>query len=111
MSISRSAVAKLETDKGMPDVNNLKIMAQLLNVSVDYLPDADAIYALISKKKMSKAEWIHFQAPEAKFIFPPPIKSVVSGFIGSYVVSLSSIRPFALLRIRDTLCPIMFLRS
>jgi len=110
MSISRSAVAKWETDKGMPDVNNLKIMAQLLNVSVDYLPDADAIYALISKKKMSKAEWIHFQAPAAKFI-PIPIKSVVSGFIGSYVVSLSSIRPFALLRIRDTLCPIMFLRS
>ena len=39
MNVSRSAVAKWETDKGMPDVNNLKIMAQLLNVSVDYLLD------------------------------------------------------------------------
>jgi Predicted transcriptional regulators len=97
MSVSRSAVAKWETDKGMPDVNNLKVMAQLLNVSVDYLLDddenitfnelkeaidlndyektgkcrdkrdaccvakhrnADAIYALISSRKMSKAEWI-----------------------------------------------------
>jgi transcriptional regulator with XRE-family HTH domain len=97
MSVSRSAVAKWETDKGMPDVNNLKVMAQLLNVSVDYLlddesqisfseireainledyektgkcrdkrdavcyakhQDASAIYALISKKKMTKAEWI-----------------------------------------------------
>lgn len=37
MNVSRSAVAKWETDKGMPDVNNLKVMAQLLNVSVDYL--------------------------------------------------------------------------
>ena len=37
MSVSRSAIAKWETDKGMPDVNNLKVMAQLLNVSVDYL--------------------------------------------------------------------------
>lgn len=30
-----------EEDKGMPDVNNLKVMAQLLDVSVDYLLDED----------------------------------------------------------------------
>lgn len=41
MSVSRSAIAKWETDKGMPDVNNLKVMAQLLNVSLDYLLDED----------------------------------------------------------------------
>ncbi|MCR5234760.1 MAG: helix-turn-helix domain-containing protein [Lachnospiraceae bacterium] len=41
MNVSRSAVAKWETDKGMPDVNNLKVMSQLLNVSVDYLLDED----------------------------------------------------------------------
>ena len=41
MNVSRSAVAKWETDKGMPDVNNLKVMAQLLKVSVDYLLDED----------------------------------------------------------------------
>ena len=41
MSASRSAIAKWETDKGMPDVNNLKVMAQLLDVSVDYLLDED----------------------------------------------------------------------
>jgi len=97
MSVSRSAVAKWESDKGMPDVNNLKVMAQLLDVSVDYLLDedeklsfnetreavdldsfevtgncrdkedaacysrfneADAIYPLIRRKKMSKAEWL-----------------------------------------------------
>ena len=39
MSVSRSAIAKWETDKGMPDVNNLKVIAQLLNVSVDDLLD------------------------------------------------------------------------
>lgn len=37
MSVSRSAVAKWESDKGMPDVNNLKMMSQLLDVSLDYL--------------------------------------------------------------------------
>ena len=97
MSVSRSAIAKWESDKGMPDVNNLKVLAQLLDVSVDYLLDedeklsfnetkeaieldsfevsgkcrdkkdaacyaryrgADAIYPLIRKKKMSRAEWL-----------------------------------------------------
>ena len=37
LCVSRSAVAKWETDKGMPDVNNLKAMAQFLGVSVDFL--------------------------------------------------------------------------
>ena len=41
LSVSRSAVAKWESDKGMPDVNNLKVIAQLLDVSVDYLLDED----------------------------------------------------------------------
>jgi transcriptional regulator with XRE-family HTH domain len=39
MSVSRSAIAKWETDKGLPDVGTLKILARLLNVSVDYLLD------------------------------------------------------------------------
>jgi len=39
MSVSRSAVAKWETDKGLPDVGNLKMLARMLNVSVDHLLD------------------------------------------------------------------------
>lgn len=97
LSVSRSAVAKWESDKGMPDVNNLKAMAQLLDISVDYLldeneklsfnetkesidldlfeitgkcrdkkdaaccfkfSDADAVYPLIRRKRMNKAEWL-----------------------------------------------------
>lgn len=41
LSVSRSAVAKWESDKGMPDVNNLKVIAQLLGISIDYLLDED----------------------------------------------------------------------
>ena len=106
LSVSRSAVAKWESDRGMPDVNNLKVMARLLDVSVDYLLDeaeklsfnetkeaididsfevsgkcrdkkdaacysrfsgADAIYPLIRKKRMTKAEWL------ADFIAGPGI--------------------------------------
>ena len=44
LCVSRSAVAKWETGKGLPDVENLKALAQLLNVSVDFLlDDADSL--------------------------------------------------------------------
>ena len=39
LCVSRSAVAKWETDKGIPDITNLKAIAKLLNVSIDYLLD------------------------------------------------------------------------
>ena len=39
MAVSRSAVAKWEVNNGLPDVDNLKALATLLNVSVDYLLD------------------------------------------------------------------------
>ncbi len=37
--VSRSAVAKWESDKGLPDIHNLKAIAALLNTSVDELLD------------------------------------------------------------------------
>ncbi len=122
MSVSRSAIAKWESDKGMPDVNNLKVMSQLMNVSVDYLldddeqigfneikeaitlenyvksgkcrdlrdavcyekhKDADAIYALISRRKMSKLEAV------IDFIVQPGIVEVLdrtNGIDGFYYV-------------------------
>ena len=46
MSVSRSAIAKWETDKGLPDVGNLKMLARLLNVSVDQLLDEGEASAL-----------------------------------------------------------------
>ncbi len=39
MAVSRSAVAKWESNIGLPDVDNLKTLATLLNVSIDYLLD------------------------------------------------------------------------
>ena len=37
--VSRSAVAKWEADNGMPDIENLKAIARVLDVSIDYLLD------------------------------------------------------------------------
>lgn len=41
LCVSRSAIAKWETDNGMPDIENLKMLAKLFNVSVDSLLDDD----------------------------------------------------------------------
>ena len=51
LSVSRSAVAKWETDKGMPDVTNLKAIAALLEVSIDYLLADDETLSLQSTKE------------------------------------------------------------
>lgn len=37
LCVSRSAIAKWETDKGMPDIENFKLLSQLLGVSMDSL--------------------------------------------------------------------------
>ena len=40
--VSRAAIAKWETDSGIPDMQNLKMISDLLQVSVDYLLDNNA---------------------------------------------------------------------
>ncbi|MBQ4523882.1 MAG: helix-turn-helix transcriptional regulator [Lachnospiraceae bacterium] len=37
LSVSRSAVAKWESDKGLPDIENLKVLSRVLNISIDSL--------------------------------------------------------------------------
>ena len=39
LNVSRSAIAKWEADKGVPDIENLKSISKLLNVSLDFLVD------------------------------------------------------------------------
>ena len=79
MSVSRSAVAKWETDKGLPDVGNLKLLGQLLHTSLDRLLDdteeADASvirepYNLIAYgpgcKKVKKDRVVRKRFPNAR---------------------------------------------
>ena len=79
MSVSRSAIAKWETDKGLPDVGNLKILARLLSVSVDHLLDeTEATDALTIRepynlgaygrgcKKVKKDRLLREKFPDAK---------------------------------------------
>lgn len=39
LSVSRQAITKWEADKGMPDIENLKQISRLLNISIDHLID------------------------------------------------------------------------
>ena len=39
LSVSRQAITKWESDKGMPDIENLRQLSKLLGVSIDYLLD------------------------------------------------------------------------
>ena len=58
MSVSRSAIAKWETDKGLPDIDNLKALASFLNVSVDYLlDDGERIDELVTREAYDLANY------------------------------------------------------
>lgn len=56
MCVSRSAIAKWETDKGMPDIENLRMLSRLLYVSTDNLLDDGAGAALI-REPYQLAAW------------------------------------------------------
>lgn len=51
LSVSRSAVAKWESGRGLPDVGNLKTMAKLLHTSVDQLLEDETDLDLSVTKK------------------------------------------------------------
>ncbi len=52
--VSRQAVTKWESDKGMPDIENLKQLSRLLNTSIDYLLDnGDRIDLSVLREEIS----------------------------------------------------------
>ncbi|WP_073996455.1 helix-turn-helix transcriptional regulator [Arcanobacterium urinimassiliense] len=54
LMVSRAAVAKWETNRGLPDIENLKFIASALNVSIDYLLDENnSIDFSITKKPIN----------------------------------------------------------
>lgn len=58
LGVSRSAVAKWETDNGIPDVDNLKVISKLLNVSLDYLlDDGEAMDELVMREAYNLSDY------------------------------------------------------
>lgn len=79
LCVSRSAIAKWETDKGMPDVENLKLLSRLLGISLDaLLDDADPAQAAVVRhpyhlaaygrgcKKVKKERMLREKFPDAR---------------------------------------------
>ena len=77
--VSRSAIAKWETDKGMPDVENLKLLSRLLGISLDaLLDDTDPAHAAVVRhpyhlsaygrgcKKVKKERMLREKFPDAR---------------------------------------------
>lgn len=89
LSVSRQAVTKWEADRGLPDIENLRQIARLMNVSLDYLldsgeaPDMSVLKEEIDlgglaerkgffariKKSRRKSEIVKEKYPAMKFIF------------------------------------------
>jgi transcriptional regulator with XRE-family HTH domain len=46
LMVSRAAIAKWESDRGIPEVSNLKQIAEVLGVSIDYLLDDESAFNL-----------------------------------------------------------------
>ena len=58
LGVSRSAVAKWETDNGIPDIDNLKAISGLLSVSIDYLlDDGENIDKAVMKEPINLSEY------------------------------------------------------
>lgn len=79
LCVSRSAIAKWETDKGMPDVENLKLLSRLLGISLDtLLDDTDPAHAAVVRhpyhlsaygrgcKKVKKERMLREKFPDAR---------------------------------------------
>ena len=51
LSVSRQAITKWESDKGMPDIENLKVLSKALEVSIDSLLDDGSVLDLTVTQK------------------------------------------------------------
>lgn len=58
LCVSRPAITKWESDRGMPDIENLKMISKLLDVSIDYLlADSDMDFINVLKQSINLAEY------------------------------------------------------
>ncbi len=92
LMISRPAITKWESDKGIPDIENLKAISKLLDVSLDYLlNDGEDIDLNVIKesidlskygkgfKKKLKDKIVREKYPEAEIMTLMPQKVLTKG--------------------------------
>lgn len=58
INVSRQAITKWENDNGIPDISNLKEIAKIFNMSIDYLLNEDEqLPALSMRKTLNKEKY------------------------------------------------------
>lgn len=59
LCVSRQAITKWESGKGIPDVENLKMISKVLNVSIDFLlDDEEVIDKTVIKEQINLADYV-----------------------------------------------------
>ena len=59
LCVSRQAITKWETGKGIPDVDNLKNISKVLNVSIDFLlDDKEALEKTVIKEQINLNDYV-----------------------------------------------------
>lgn len=59
LCVSRQAITKWETGKGIPDVENLKILSKVLNVSIDFLlDDEDVLNKTVIREQINLDDYV-----------------------------------------------------
>ena len=57
--VSRQAITKWETGKGIPDVDNLKVISKVLNVSIDFLlDDEEELDKTVIKEQINLEDYV-----------------------------------------------------
>ncbi len=58
--VSRQAITKWESDKGLPDIENLKQLSALLGASIDYLLDSgETIDLSVTREKINLDDYVY----------------------------------------------------
>lgn len=59
LCVSRQAITKWESGKGIPDVENLKMISKVLNVSIDFLlDDEDILDKTVIKEQINMEDYV-----------------------------------------------------
>ena len=69
LNVSRQAITKWESDKGIPDISNIKMLAKTLNVSIDYLlDDGTDLDMSIIREKINLADYDYKRSFSGRWI-------------------------------------------
>ncbi len=69
--VSRQAITKWETDKGIPDIDNLRLLSKVLNVSIDFLLDEEeTLDQIVIKEQVCLDDSVKEEKLESKDMLP-----------------------------------------